>query len=106
MPSNTKPHKGKSKRLVKYHLLLAEGLSLPTSYPKINSFHHLKHIVHDLNKSGIKKDKPSVIALSTNLSNKEADLKILKVLKELKAVQAKGHLISISKINKFFQWFS
>ena len=126
MPSRIiKLQRNKSKRTTKYKLILDEGLSLAKSYPRLNNFHNLKHIVHDLNKSGIK-DKPlydlatkdgrilivfnvkdfrriiqrdgaSVIDLSANLSNKEADLKILKVLKEMQPNQEKGYLISISK---------
>lgn len=126
MPSRIiKLRRNKSKRITKYKLLLDEGLSLAKIYPKLNNFHNLKHIVHDLNKSGIK-DKPlydlatkenrilivfnikdfrkiirrdgiSVIDLSANLSNKEAELKILKTLREMKHDQGKGYLISISK---------
>jgi len=126
MPSRIiKLRRNKSKRIIKYKLLLDEGLSLAKSYPKLNNFHNLKHIVHDLKKSGIK-DEPlydlatrenrilivfnikdfrkivkrngiSVINLSSNLSNKEADLKILKALKEMKPDQIKGYLISITK---------
>lgn len=120
-----KLQRNKSRKLIKYKLLLDEGLSLAKSYPKLNNIYNLKHIVHDLNQSRIK-DKPlydlatkegrilivfnvkdfrhlikrgcaSVIALSENLSNKEADLKITKVLKDIKSNQTKGHLISISK---------
>jgi len=123
--------RNKSKRTTKYKLLLDEGLSLAKFYPKLNNFHSLKHIAHDLNKSGIK-DKPlydlatkenrmlivfnikdfrkiikrdgiSVIDLSANLSNKEADLKILKALKEMKPDQEKGYLISISKSGTKFK---
>ncbi len=126
MPSHIiKPRRNKSKRITKYKLLLDEGLSLAKSYPKLNNFHNLKHIVHDLKKSGVK-DEPlydlatkdgrilivfnikdfkkiikrnciSVIDLSSNLSNKEADLKILKALKDIRTDQIKGHLISITK---------
>ncbi len=126
MPSHIiKPQRNKSRKLIKYKLLLDEGLSLAKSYPKLNNIYNLKHIVHDLNQSRIK-DKPlydlatreerilivfnvkdfrhlikmngiSVIALSENLSNKEADLKITKLLKDIKPNQTKGHLISISK---------
>ena len=130
MPSPI-PQRGKSKRYIKYKLLLDEGLSLPKFYPRLNSFHNLKHITHDLRKSGIKdkplydlatkqnillivfntkdfkplirKATPSVIALSTNLSNKEADLKISKMLRELRLNQTKGYLISITKSETIFK---
>ncbi|MBU1032045.1 DUF5615 family PIN-like protein [Patescibacteria group bacterium] len=126
MPSlNSKHPKNKSRKVTKYKLLLDEGLFLPKFYPKLNAFHSLKHIAYDLKMSGIKdkalyelaiqenrilivfnvKDfkkiiKPdgiSVIDLSTNLSNKEADLKILKALKDMRTDQVKGYLISITK---------
>lgn len=44
----------------------------------------------------IKKGKPSVISLSTNLVNKEIDTKCCKALKRLKHNQIVGHLISIT----------
>lgn len=124
MPSlNTKLQKNKSRKVTKHKLLLDEGLFLPKFYPKLNNFHNLKHIVHDLDKSGIK-DRPlydlatkenrilivfnikdfrkiirrdgiSVIDLSSNLSNKEADLKILRTLREMKPDYGKGHLCLI-----------
>lgn len=126
MPSRvTKPQRNKSRKITKYKLLLDEGLFLPKFYPKLNNFHNLKHIAHDLRRSGIKdellyelatrenrilivfntkdfktlikKNKPSVIALSTNLSNKAADSKIFKALREMKSDRAKGYLISITK---------
>ena len=40
---------------------------------------------------------PSIIALSTNLTNNEADQKICKLLKQIKLNQSIGFLISISK---------
>jgi len=126
-----KLQRNKSKKTVKYKLLLDEGLSLAKTYPKLNNFHNLKHIKHDLNKSGIKdgllydlatkesrilivfnvkdfrkiikKKGISVIDLSVNLSNKEAELKILKVLKGMRTDQEKGHLISISKSGTKFK---
>lgn len=126
MPSrNTKHPKNKSKKVTKYKLLLDEGLFYPKYFPNLNNIHNLKHIVYNLHLSGIKdeslydlateegrilivfnvkdfrhlikKGGTSVIALSENLSNKEADLKITKVLKDIKSYQAEGHLISISK---------
>lgn len=126
MPSPyTRNKQNRARKLVKYKLILDEGLSLAKSYPTLNNFHNLKHIVHDLKKSAIKDEflyelaastesllivfntkdfkplirpnKPSVISLSNNLTNKEADLKICKALKELSPAQRKGCLISISK---------
>lgn len=55
MPSlNSKHPKNKSRKVTKYKLLLDEGLFLPKFYPKLNAFHSLKHIAHDLKMSGIK----------------------------------------------------
>lgn len=123
--SNIKSRNRHSRRNKKYKLLLDEGLPNPQNYPQLNNFHDLKHLTHDLRFSGIKdsvvyelankfgrlvvvfntKDfkplispgKSSVISLSTNLTNKEADKKISKALRELSSSQAKGCLISISK---------
>ncbi len=108
----------------KYKLLLDEGLHLPKSYPKTNQYYDLKHIsqtkfrakpdadIYQLAdnekrfpvvfntkdfKPLISKNRMSVIALSTNLTDKEADLKISKSLRELSTMQEKGCLISISK---------
>ena len=113
-----------SRKHIRYKLLLDEGLPPKEAYFKANNYHNLKHIKHDLKKGGakdevvysiavkdnrlpivfntkdfkplIRKYSPSVISFSTNLSNKQADLKICKVLKNLKPSQTKGHLISIS----------
>jgi len=109
---------------IKHRLLLDEGLPRKEAYYQANNYHNLRHIVHDINRGGAKdnevyaiangeqrlmvvfntKDfKPlilpmsvSVISLSTNLSDKQVDLKICKVLKTLKPSQTKGHLISIT----------
>ena len=107
----------------RYKLLLDEGLHLPTSYPKLNNLHDLLHIAntHHRGKGDsyiyklaqkeeripvvfntkhfkplVKQDSISIIALSTNIKDAEADRKICKVLRSLKANQIKGHLISIS----------
>lgn len=108
----------------KHRLLLDEGLPRKEVYPQANNYHNLRHIVHDINKEGAKdievyaianseqrmvvvfntKDfRPlislksvSVISLSTNLVDKQVDLKICKVLRILKPSQTKGHLISIT----------
>ncbi|MDO8619211.1 MAG: DUF5615 family PIN-like protein [Candidatus Daviesbacteria bacterium] len=112
------------KRPKKYKLLLDEGLHLPKSYPATNAFYDLKHISQtkyrarpDIDifnlannesrfpvvfntkdfKPLIIRKKMSVIALSTNLTDKDADLKISKALRELSPSQEKGYLISISK---------
>ena len=115
----------KSRRFIKYRLLLDEGLPPRNFYIELNSKHDVKHIVHELGHSGIKdpplyelantenrlivvfntKDfkplikpsKISVISLSNNLTNKEADLKICKALKGLTNSQIHGCLISVSK---------
>lgn len=122
---NTRSKQNRARKLPKYKLILDEGLSLAKSYPTLNNFHNLKHIVHDLKKPEIKDnflydlaartgsilivfntkdfkplirpDKPSVISLSNNLTNKEADLKICKALRDIANSQTKGCLISISK---------
>lgn len=44
----------------------------------------------------IESEKPSVISISTNLSNKQIDLKLCSILKRIKINEEKGHLISIS----------
>ena len=113
-----------TKRSKKYKLLFDEGLHLAKCYPKTNQYYDIKHIsqtkfrakpdadVYSLAdkeesfpvvfntkdfKPLISKGKISVIALSTNLTDKEADLKICKALRELSPFQEKGYLISISK---------
>lgn len=113
-----------TKRPKKYKLLLDEGLHLPKAYPKTNQYYELKHIsqtrfraksdvdIYQLAdtekrfpvvfntkdfKPLISKGKMSVIALSTNLTDKEADLKMCKALRNLLTIQEKGCLISISK---------
>ena len=112
-----------SRKHIRHKLLLDEGVHLPQSYPNLNNLHDLVH-VSQVNLKG-KEDKkifdwakrnsritvvfnvkdfqkfihpnfPSIIALSTNLTDKQADLKICKALKELKPSETKGHLISIT----------
>ncbi len=113
-----------TRKHTRYKLLLDEGLPRRESFPKLNNLHTLKHINHDLKKGGAKdkniyefaeeydyivvvfntkdfkplisNDKPSVIALSTGLTNTQFDIKICKILKMLKPSERKGHLISIS----------
>lgn len=114
----------RSKRRKRYKLLLDEGVHLPQSYPKLNNLHNLIHItevglrgskdekvfkyahqnslivvvfnIKDFKKL-ISHDKPSIIALSTNLTDKQTDLKICKVLKELKPKEIRGCLITITR---------
>lgn len=108
----------------RYKLLLDEGLHFPDSYPNLNNLHDLLHIARTKNrgktdefiyrlagKEGrllvvfntkhfkplISKTSLSIISLSTNLTDQQADIKICKTLKNLPTFQTKGHLISISK---------
>lgn len=113
------------KRPKKYKLLLDEGLPLSTSYPNINRYYDLSHVAlmkklrgkadteiyalaHRENRIPVvfntKDYKPlvteatiSIISLSINLSNKEADRKIGKALRGLKGMEEKGCIISITK---------
>lgn len=112
-----------SKKHKRYKLLLDEGLHLPNCYPKLNSYHNIVHIVETRNKGQsdvavfniaekeerlsvvfntknfkplISGDSGSVISLSTNLTDEQADLKMCKVLRELKPSQTRGHLIEIT----------
>lgn len=111
----------------RYKLLLDEGLPRKETYPQANNFHNLRHIFHDIGKGGAKdkdvyaianKEKRlvvvfntkhfrplispesvSVISLSTNLTDKQVDLKLCKVLRYLKPSESKGHLITITNSN-------
>ena len=112
-----------SRKHIRHKLLLDEGVHLPQSYPNLNNLHDLVHVsqvdlkgkqdekifeyaklssritvvfnVKDFQKF-IHPNFPSIIALSTNLTDKQADLKTCKALKELKQSETKGHLISIT----------
>ena len=112
-----------SRKHIRHKLLLDEGVHLPQSYPQLNNLHDVVHVsqvdlkgkqdekifeyaklssritvvfnVKDFQKF-IHPDFPSIIALSTNLTDKQADLRICKVLRELKPSETKGHLISIT----------
>ena len=112
-----------SRKHIRLKLLLDEGVHLPQSYPQLNNLYDVIH-VSQVNLKGEKDKKifdyaklnsritvvfnikdfrkfislnhPSIIALSTNLTDKQADLKICKVLRELKPSETKGHLISIT----------
>ena len=96
----------------KYKLLLDEGLPRRENYPQSNNYHSLKHIVHDLGKGGasdkevyviankdnrlvivfntkdfrplVSLESVSVIALSTNLTDKQVDLKLCKSVEKTK----------------------
>lgn len=112
-----------SRKHIRHKLLLDEGVHLPQSYPKSNNLYDVIHIsqvdlkgktdekIFDWAKRKsritvvfnikdfwkfISLNHPSIIALSTNLTDKQADLKICKALRELKPSETKGHLISIS----------
>lgn len=116
-----------SQKQKRYNLLLDEGLPPKEIFPSLNNYHKVSHIKHDF-KMGKAKDpdvykkaykekclvvvfntkhfkplikigKPSVISLSTNLSNKQIDLKIYKMLKKLKHNEEVGHLISLTNEN-------
>ena len=112
-----------SRKHIRHKLLLDEGVHLPQSYHQLNNLHDVVHVsqvdlkgkqdekifdyaklssritvvfnVKDFQKF-IHPNFPSIIALSTNLTDKQADLKICKALKELKPSETKGHLISIT----------
>lgn len=112
-----------SKKHKRYKLLFDEGLHLPTSYPKLNNLHDALHISQTKNRGksdefifqlaelegripvvfNTKHFRPlilehsvSVISLSTNLTDEQADLKMCKLLKELKPGDIKGCLITIT----------
>lgn len=108
----------------RHKLLLDEGLPRKEAYSRANNYHSLKHIVHDIGKGGAKdhdvyaianKEKrivvvfntkdfrplissqsASVISLSTNLTDRQVDLKLCKALRYLKPSQTKGRLITIT----------
>ena len=112
-----------SRKRIRHRLLLDEGVHLPQSYPKLNNLHDVIHVsqvdlkgkadekifdwakqnsritvvfnIKDFHKF-ISPNYPSIIALSTNLTDNQADLKTCKALKELKPSETKGHLISIA----------
>lgn len=116
-----------SKKQKRHNLLLDEGLPPKETFPSLNNYHKVNHIKHDFKmgkakdlnvykkaekekclvvvfntkdfKPLIKAGKPSVISLSTNLSNKQIDLKLYKMLKKLKHNEEVGYLISITNKN-------
>ena len=113
-----------SRKHTRYKLLLDEGLPPKENFPALNNLHSLKHIKHDLKQGGAKdpaiykiaeednylvvvfntKDfkpmiedkKPTVICLSTGITNKQIDQKICGILKKLKPGQKRGHLVSVT----------
>ena len=113
-----------SKKHTRYKLLLDEGLPPKETFPTLNNLHSLKHIKHDLKRGGAKdseiykiaeegnylvvilntKDfkpmienkKPTIICLSSGITNKKIDQKICGILKRLKPGQKRGHIISVS----------
>ena len=99
-----------SRKRIRFKLLLDEGVHLPQSYPNLNNLHDLLHVsqtdfkgkedkkIFDYSKQSLRitvvfniKDFrkflnpsfPSIIALSTNLTDKQANLKICKALTEV-----------------------
>lgn len=126
MPSQKVTKKVKhSRKFIKFKLLLDEGLSFPNKYPTLNKNYDLKHIISDYKflrgkedeqvykvatkenrlmvvfntkdfRPLIKKEGASIVLLSNKLSNKDADLRICKMLKELYLKQSKGWLININ----------
>ncbi len=111
----------------RHKLLLDEGLPRKEAYSQANNYHNLKHIVHDIGKGGardkdvyiiankekrlvvvfntkdfrplISPESVSVVSLSTNLTDKQVDLKLCKILRSLKPSETKGHLITITNNN-------
>ncbi len=113
-----------SKKHIRYRVLLDEGLPPKEKLPITNNLHNLKHIKHDLKKAQsrdsvvyslatkeqylvvvfnakhfrplIQETKSSIISLSARMTNKQIDLKLCKVLNNLKPSEQKGCLISIN----------
>ncbi len=113
-----------SRKHTRYKLHLDEGLPPKETFPTLNNLHSLKHIKHDLKQGGAKdqeiykiaeegsylvivintKDfkpmiegrKPTIICLSSGISNRKIDQKICGILKKLKPEQKRGHIISVS----------
>lgn len=113
-----------SKKHTRYKLLLDEGLPRREKFPQLTNLHNVVHVTHDFGKSGLKdpevyalakreermvvvfntKDfrpmvapgKPTVITLSSGLTNKRIDQKLCKALKELKPSQKLGHVVTIT----------
>lgn len=114
-----------AKKPIRYKILLDEGLPPRQAYLNLNRLHYVAHIAHDFNLNGspdsivykkatdesrimivfntkdfrklLRRDKPTIVALSPSLSNKQADLKLCKLLRDLKQKQTRGLLISVSK---------
>ena len=109
----------------RFKLLLDENISPRSRFPILNSRHDVKHLVHDLNKSGItdlevyilaKKTKrlivtfnkkhferiagknkdTGVIAVSTNVSDEQIDKKITSLLSHKKKNELYGKFYYIT----------
>lgn len=113
-----------SRKHTRYKLLLDEGLPPKETFPTLNNLHSLKHIKHDLKQGGakdqtiykiaegggylvivlntkdfkpmIEDEKPTIICLSSGITNRKIDQKICGILKKLKPQQKRGHVISVS----------
>jgi len=114
-----------SKKTKRHKLLLDECLPPRSSYRQLNNLHDIRHIKHEFNMGGsddqivykkaqsenrimvvvntkdfrplVSSTSPTLICISANLTNKQADLKICKVLKEMKPRETKGHIILLSR---------
>lgn len=113
-----------TKKFRKYKLLLDEGLPPRDRFKILNSRHGLKHIKHDLGKSGISDEKvwehaikenrlvvtynvkdfkkflktsrqSGIIGVSTNLPTDQIDKKLTSLLSKSKKSDLFGKLISI-----------
>ncbi len=109
----------------KYKLLLDENLPPKTSFPRLNSRHNLRHIVHNFHKSGLKdpevytlavkrnlliitlneKDfyslsgknsKTGIISISPNCSNEQIDKKLTSLLSKHSPNELYGHFHKIT----------
>jgi predicted nuclease of predicted toxin-antitoxin system len=113
-----------SKRVGKYNILLDENLPPRIKFTKLNSYHHLRHIVHDYGFPGALdtyiyavakknnwlimtlnirhfhkcaiRDGPSIIFLSESLSNSQIDTKVFSLLSKLPKEKLSGYFISIN----------
>lgn len=115
----------KKHKKVRLRLLLDEGLFKRVRYPRLNQRHDVKHIKHDLDLGGmgdrqiydlatkedrivvvyntkdfrrhLKADGPTIISLSTSLTDNDADKLLCSSAKELVGKNLKGRLLSISR---------
>jgi predicted nuclease of predicted toxin-antitoxin system len=109
-------------------LLLDEGLSPRTVYAELNRYCDVKHVKHDLHlggladgrvydvankesrllvtfnvkdfKSLVKDGNVSVIGISTRLTNKQIDRKLMSTIKRLQPSEFEGVFISITNETK------